>query len=143
MDQLAALDDFWTSDHIPVANNVDTWAASDAGSPIAMALPPGAFPLLTSRFVSSLILAKHGQRTAKPSPLAKSQAFGQAKPALEQQQQQQLGPAEPSNKLFIGNIGHWVTEEELHCWFQKFGQVTMAKVGGLVGVLGWAGLGLS
>lgn len=120
MDQLAALDDIWTSDRTPVATNADTWAASDAGSPAAMASQAGAFPLLSNGLASSLILAKHGQRVAKPSPLAK--------PALEPQQP--LPPAEPSNKLFIGNIGHWVTEEELHHWFQKFGQVTMAKVCG-------------
>jgi hypothetical protein len=43
---------------------------------------------------------------------------------------------EPSNKLFVGNIGWWVTEEDLQRWFSKFGTVTQVKVGRLLGQQG-------
>jgi hypothetical protein len=36
---------------------------------------------------------------------------------------------EPSNKLFVGNIGWWVTEEDLLHWFSRFGSVVNVKVG--------------
>jgi hypothetical protein len=35
---------------------------------------------------------------------------------------------EPSNKLFVGNIGWWVTEEALLAWFSRFGSVVNVKV---------------
>jgi hypothetical protein len=35
---------------------------------------------------------------------------------------------EPSNKLFVGNIGWWVTEEDLLDWFSRFGTVVHVKV---------------
>jgi hypothetical protein len=35
---------------------------------------------------------------------------------------------EPSNKLFVGNIGWWVTEEDLLHWFSRFGSVVNVKV---------------
>jgi hypothetical protein len=35
---------------------------------------------------------------------------------------------EPSNKLFVGNIGWWVTEEDLLHWFSRFGSVINVKV---------------
>lgn len=35
---------------------------------------------------------------------------------------------EPSNKLFVGNIGWWVTEEDLLHWFSRFGTVINVKV---------------
>eukprot|EP00878_Enallax_costatus_P022630 GHUV01024024.1.p1 GENE.GHUV01024024.1~~GHUV01024024.1.p1 ORF type:complete len:489 (+),score=205.05 GHUV01024024.1:149-1468(+) len=35
---------------------------------------------------------------------------------------------EPSNKLFVGNIGWWVTEEDLLHWFSRFGTVVNVKV---------------
>jgi hypothetical protein len=35
---------------------------------------------------------------------------------------------EPSNKLFVGNIGWWVTEEDLLHWFSRFGKVVHVKV---------------
>jgi hypothetical protein len=38
------------------------------------------------------------------------------------------GSSEPSNKLFVGNIGWWVTEEDLLAWFSRFGTVTGVKV---------------
>lgn len=37
---------------------------------------------------------------------------------------------EPSNKLFVGNIGWWVTEEDLLHWFSRFGTVVNVKVRG-------------
>ncbi len=42
-----------------------------------------------------------------------------------------------SNKLFVGNIGWWVTEEDLLYWFGKFGTVTNVKVSGLWVDAGW------
>jgi hypothetical protein len=58
--------------------------------------------------------------------------------------------SEPSNKLFVGNIGWWVTEEDLYSWFSRFGTVTGVKVrparraggraGGMRGGLGWGAL---
>ena len=45
---------------------------------------------------------------------------------------------EPSNKLFVGNIGWWVTEEDLQRWFSKFGRVTQVKVSTARGVR-WSG----
>ncbi|GBF93606.1 hypothetical protein Rsub_06326 [Raphidocelis subcapitata] len=38
------------------------------------------------------------------------------------------GSCEPSNKLFVGNIGWWVTEEDLYSWFSRFGNVTGVKI---------------
>lgn len=35
---------------------------------------------------------------------------------------------EPSNKLFVGNIGWWVTEDDLLHWFSRFGNVVHVKV---------------
>eukprot|EP00882_Tetradesmus_deserticola_P002062 GHRQ01002210.1.p2 GENE.GHRQ01002210.1~~GHRQ01002210.1.p2 ORF type:complete len:272 (+),score=153.08 GHRQ01002210.1:116-817(+) len=35
---------------------------------------------------------------------------------------------EPSNKLFVGNIGWWVTEEDLLHWFSRFGSVVNVKI---------------
>jgi hypothetical protein len=35
---------------------------------------------------------------------------------------------EPSNKLFVGNIGWWVTEDDLLHWFSRFGKVVHVKV---------------
>jgi hypothetical protein len=35
---------------------------------------------------------------------------------------------DPSNKLFVGNIGWWVTEEDLLHWFSRFGAVVNVKV---------------
>lgn len=35
---------------------------------------------------------------------------------------------EPSNKLFVGNIGWWVTEDDLLHWFSRFGSVVHVKV---------------
>lgn len=35
---------------------------------------------------------------------------------------------DPSNKLFVGNIGWWVTEEDLLHWFSRFGTVVNVKV---------------
>jgi RNA recognition motif-containing protein len=35
---------------------------------------------------------------------------------------------EPSNKLFVGNIGWWVTEDDLLHWFSRFGTVMHVKV---------------
>lgn len=38
------------------------------------------------------------------------------------------GSYSASNKLFVGNIGWWVTEEDLATWFGRFGQVTHVKI---------------
>jgi hypothetical protein len=35
---------------------------------------------------------------------------------------------EPSNKLFVGNIGWWVTEDDLLHWFSRFGTVVNVKI---------------
>jgi hypothetical protein len=40
---------------------------------------------------------------------------------------------EPSNKLFVGNIGWWVTEDDLLHWFSRFGSVINVKVSCLTG----------
>jgi hypothetical protein len=47
---------------------------------------------------------------------------------------------EPSNKLFVGNIGWWVTEDDLLHWFSRFGNVVHVKVRVLSYLL-WLGQG--
>ncbi len=48
-----------------------------------------------------------------------------------------------SNKLFVGNIGWWVNEEDLLQWFGRFGRITGIKVNTGEGGRGraWDGMG--